>query len=153
MPGRGPTSLAAIAALFVSAFAAPAVAAPTEAQGTDEVRPLPVMWNPPPGVVQLTPCVPNMGEHWANPVNMPLGPIYTVDRGRLISIEYMPSQADFAAGRSWTDLKFLYWGSPLTIQHADIEFQPQGHEGYEIPHYDMHFHLVTHTDDRAITCM
>ena len=147
------TLVAGIAALLVSAFAAPAVAAPTEAQGTDDVRPLPVMWNPPPGVVQLSPCVPYMGEHWANPATFPLGPIYTVDRGRLISIEYMIAQADFAAGRSWLDLKFLYWGMPLIIQHANIEFLPEGHDGFAVPHYDMHFHLVTHADERAITCV
>jgi hypothetical protein len=106
----------------------------------------------PPGVTKLSDCVPYMGEHWANPANMPLGPIYTVNAGRLISIEYMPTQADFTAGKSWDDLKFLYWGNELTIQHADIGFLPQGHEGFEVPHYDMHFLLISHAEDRAITC-
>ena len=112
----------------------------------------PVAWEPPPGVVQISECVPTMGEHWANPQDMPMGPIYTVYRGQLISIEYMPSQADFAAGKSWNDLTFRYWGQQLAIDHADIDFLPEGHEGYEVPHYDMHFHLMTHAEDREITC-
>ena len=113
---------------------------------------IPIAWMPPPGVVQISPCVPTMGEHWADPATMPMGPIYTVDKGRLISIEYMPAQADFAEGKSWNDLTFTYWGQPLPIRHADIDFLHEGHEGYEVPHYDMHFYLVNHAEDRAITC-
>ena len=113
---------------------------------------IPIAWMPPPGVVQISPCIPTMGEHWADPATMPMGPIYTVDKGRLISIEYMPAQADFTEGRSWNDLAFTYWGQPLPIRHADIDFLPAGHEGYEVPHYDMHFHVVSHAEDQEITC-
>lgn len=123
-----------------------------EEQSMDQPSTIPVVWVAPPGVIKLSECVPYMGEHWANPANMPLGPIYTVDNGRLISIEYMFSHADLAAGKSWWDLKFLYWGRELAIQHADVAFLPQGHDGYEVPHFDMHFYLVTHEEDRAITC-
>src|SRR5687768_13716732 len=63
----------------------------------------PVAWVAPPGVVRISECVPLMGEHWARPSDLPLGPIYTVDAGRLTSVEYMPAQADFAAGKSWED--------------------------------------------------
>jgi hypothetical protein len=100
-----------------------------------------------------------MGEHWANPADLPEGPIHTVYSGRLISVEYMLSQADFTAGKNWLDLTFRYWGQPLSIVHADIEFLPRGHRSappwsfsYEVPHYDMHFYLVTHAEDLAITC-
>lgn len=111
-----------------------------------------IAWTPPPGVVQISPCVPFMGEHWANPANLPLGPIYTVHDGRLISIEYMIAQAEFQAGMDWLDLTFGYLGEPLPIEHANIEFLPRGHEGFEVPHYDLHFYLVTHAEERAITC-
>ena len=124
---------------------------PVRATATN-VAASPLAWVPPPGVVQISPCVPTMGEHWANPDDLPMGPIYTVDQGQLISIEYMPGQDDFAAGRSWNDLTFRYNGQPLAIEHADVDFQPHGHEGYEVPHYDMHFYLVSHAEDRAITC-
>jgi hypothetical protein len=93
-----------------------------------------------------------MGEHWANPADLPTGPIYTVFNGRLISIEYMLAQADFAAGTNWLDRTFRYGDQPLPIDHADIEFLPGGHEGFEVAHYDLHFHVVPHLEDRAITC-
>jgi hypothetical protein len=113
---------------------------------------LPIAWIPPPAVVQISPCVPHMGEHWANPTDLPTGPIYTVHNGRLISIEYMLTQADFAAGKSWSDLTFRYWGQELPIDHADIDFLPMGHDGFAVPHYDLHFYVVPHAEDRAITC-
>lgn len=113
---------------------------------------MPVIWMAPEGVVRISPCVPAMGEHWANPADLPVGPIYTVYQGRLIAVEYMLSQADFAAGKNWDDLTFRYWGQQLPIEHADVDFQPHGHEGYEVPHYDLHFYLVTHPEDREITC-
>lgn len=112
----------------------------------------PIAWVAPPGVVKVSECVPAMGEHWANPKDLPLGPIYTVYNSRLISIEYMPAQADFVDGKSWNDLTFRYWGQQLAIEHADIDFLPHGHEGYEVPHYDMHFYVVGHPEDREITC-
>jgi hypothetical protein len=112
----------------------------------------PIAWIAPEGVVQVSACVPTMGEHWAKPADLPQGPIYTVHQGRLIAIEYMLTQADFAAGKNWHDLTFRYWGQQLPIEHADVDFQPQGHEGFEVPHYDLHFYVVGHSEDREITC-
>lgn len=112
----------------------------------------PIAWMPPPGVVQVTPCIPEMGEHWARPEDLPTGPIYTVYQGRLMSIEYMPAQAEFVDGKSWHELSFRYWGQPLPIQHADFGFQPHGHEGFEVPHYDMHYFVISPDEVREITC-
>lgn len=58
----------------------------------------------PAGVIKLTPVVPAMDEHWADPKTMPLGPIYGVHNSRLIFLEFMMSQDDFKAGKSWTEL-------------------------------------------------
>jgi hypothetical protein len=55
----------------------------------------------PEGVIQISPCLPTMGEHWANPENMPLGPIYGVMGDEVVFVELMPAQADFAEGKSW----------------------------------------------------
>ncbi len=117
-----------------------------------EPQTTPVAWVAPPGVIRISECVPLMGEHWARPANLPMGPIYTVVGGRLTSVEYMPAQADFTVGKSWEDLTLQYWGQPLIINHADITLMPQGHEGYEVPHYDLHFYLVSPAEKRAITC-
>ena len=38
----------------------------------------------PAGTIKVSPPVPGMGEHWANPRNLPLGPIYCVTNGKVI---------------------------------------------------------------------
>ena len=43
----------------------------------------------PEGAIQLSPALPAMGEHWARPQDLPLGPIYMVWQGDVIGIEYM----------------------------------------------------------------
>ena len=97
----------------------------------------------PDGVIQLTPCVPGMGEHWANPANMPFGPIYGVMGDQVVFVEIMPSQADFAKGMSWTQVLMPVAGK--TIDHVDFQFEPHGHEGYLVPHYDIHAYFVPHS--------
>ena len=37
---------------------------------------LPLASSLPDSVVKISPVVPEMGEHWANPKDLPLGPIY-----------------------------------------------------------------------------
>jgi hypothetical protein len=94
----------------------------------------------PKGTVKISGIVPGMGEHWANPKDLPLGPIYCVHKGKVICIEYMISQADFQAGKSWPELTGLKSLPP--VNHINMGFEPKGHDGYEIPHYDMHVYFV-----------
>lgn len=60
-------------AAFVVAAASPALA-----HGTM----LPDASTLPKDVIQLSGVVPTMGEHWANPADMPIGPIYGVSNGK-----------------------------------------------------------------------
>ena len=46
----------------------------------------------PADAVKLTDVIPQMGEHWANPAQLPLGPIYNVYKGEVIGLEYMWSE-------------------------------------------------------------
>jgi len=96
----------------------------------------------PPGVIQMSPCVPGMGEHWANPKNLPFGPIYGVYKGKVVFTEIMIDQASFAKGVSWTEQLKPLPGHP--IDHVDIEFQPHGHAHFTVPHYDVHAYFVPH---------
>lgn len=98
----------------------------------------------PKGVVQISPVVPGMGEHWADPANLPLGPIYCVYQGKIVCLEFMIAQADFAAGKSWPDLPGLEGLPP--VNHVNMGFEPHGHEGDEIPHYDMHIYYLPPAD-------
>ncbi len=83
-----------------------------------------------------------MGEHYADPKNLPLGPIYGVSNGKVIFSEFMMTQDEFTSGKSWEDLKVAKGiGS---VNHVDIHFEPQGHEGFKIAHYDIHMDMVPH---------
>jgi len=102
----------------------------------------------PAGFEQVSPCIPFMGVHYAKKETMPLGPILGYDeKGKLIFLEYMISQKDFAAGKTWPRLPGL---AGRSIEHIDIEFLPKGHEGFEQPHYDLHFYFVAHQEHMKI---
>ncbi|MEO8244631.1 MAG: hypothetical protein ABI832_20255 [bacterium] len=117
-------------AMLTLCFAAPALAAPD----------LPDVSTLPANVVQVSPVVPMMGAHWADPATLPLGPIYCVDQGKIICLEYMISQEDFAAGKSWDNLAGRT--DLPSIDHVSIGFEPHGHEGFPVPHYDLHIYFI-----------
>ncbi len=98
----------------------------------------------PADVVKISGIVPAMGEHWANPSTLPLGPIYCVHEGKIVCLEFMISQEDFAAGKSWPTLAGMA-GLP-TVNHTNIGFEPHGHEGFEVPHYDIHMFFLPPED-------
>lgn len=106
----------------------------------------------PPGVVMLTPAIPGMGEHWANPDNMPLGPIYLAYKGEVIGVEFMYTQEMLAEVKIPTPQgeEIFYELANLEVKHAadhlDIGFMPEGHAGFEVPHWDVHIYFVRHTE-------
>lgn len=102
----------------------------------------------PEGTVQVSPVIPGMGEHWANPGDLPLGPIYCVHEGKIVCLEFMMSQEEFSAGKSWTDLSGVAGIPP--VNHINIGFEANGHEGFEVPHYDMHFYFIDPAEQKAI---
>ncbi len=127
----------------------------------DAVNATQVTWDPqeksvyvlvlPEGTIQLDPVVvPAMGEHWANPVDMPTGPIYGVYEGKLVFIEYMISQQDFADGSSFENLEGMKGLPSPAIVQSDIGFVPNGHPGFEIPHYDLHFYFISDEEQQQI---
>lgn len=101
----------------------------------------------PPGVGRLTGVIPAMGEHWADPRHLPLGPIYGVYNGKVIFWEFMIAQEDFKAGKSFEALQLLK-GQP--VDHVDITFMPGGHPGFETPHYDIHAYFISVEEQKAI---
>ncbi|WP_299362266.1 hypothetical protein [uncultured Paracoccus sp.] len=122
--------------LLLGLLALPATAT---AQGAYDA--LPRADSLPEGVVQLSPTVPGMGAHWGAPATMPLGPIYCVHQGRIVCLEFMIAQDEFAAGKSWPALSGMA-GLPA-VDHVNIGFEPEGHAGFEVPHYDMHLYFLS----------
>ncbi|HEY8321919.1 MAG TPA: hypothetical protein VIG46_09055 [Candidatus Baltobacteraceae bacterium] len=93
----------------------------------------------PAGYVLVSPCVRQMGEHWANlkaPLNGTV--LYGTYRGQVIFSEVMLTPKDFAAGKSFLDLKPL---PGHTIDHVDIQ-HTNGHPGMEFSHYDIHAYYI-----------
>ncbi len=99
--------------------------------------------------VELSELVPGMGEHWANPVQLPLGPIYLVHDEEVIGIEYM-----------WTEDMMQEVSIPtpegpeefnalvplpvgVIVDHVEVAFMTHGHEGFEVPHWDIHLYFIS----------
>ncbi len=100
------------------------------------------------------PVIPMMGQHAVNPDNMPLGPILLLGKeGSLIGIEYMftKEMMDEMGLQNGEETILTLQGLPVSIpelgieahvQHINIEYLPQGHEGFTVPHYDIHIYFV-----------
>lgn len=94
----------------------------------------------PADAVLVSPCIATMGEHWATLKNLPLGPIYGVWNGKPVFTEIMVSAKQLQQGFSYADLRAL---SGYTIDHIDVNYEPNGHPGFSIAHYDIHAYYVS----------
>jgi hypothetical protein len=94
----------------------------------------------PAGAVRVSKCIAGMGEHWVNPKNAPNGPIYGVWHGKPVFTEMMLSVKQLAAGVSYANLRAL---PGYGVDHVDFEFEPHGHRGFPVPHYDLHLYYVS----------
>ncbi|MDD7972993.1 hypothetical protein [Roseinatronobacter alkalisoli] len=114
------------------ALAAPAVA--------DDLSHLPLLSDVAPNAVAISPHVPHMGAHWAEPANLPLGPIYCVIDDRVVCVEYMFLASDLAAGTDWTDI------SPgmetPAVTRIDMEYKADGVGPFQEPLYQIHLYFA-----------
>ncbi len=118
-------------------------------------RPAPKM-ELPAGAQKLSDVIPAMGEHWADLAQMPLGPIYLVYKGEVIGLEYMWTEDMMqavsiptpAGPEEFNALVPLPVG--VTVDHVDIAFMEHGHEGFEVPHWDMHLSFITQEEKAAV---
>lgn len=120
------------AGALVAVAAAPQMALPPQPR----VHPAGI----PANAVMVSPCVRTMGEHWAALRDLPNGPIYGVWQGKPVFTEIMVSVTQLQHGFSWANIRAL---PGYHIDHMDFEFEPHGHEGYPVPHYDVHLYYVT----------
>lgn len=90
--------------------------------------------------LMVSPCIATMGEHWANPKNLPLGPIFGVWQGKPVFTEIMVSVKQLQDGFSYANIHAL---PGYTIDHIDFKYEPNGHPGFPVPHYDLHAYYVS----------
>ncbi|MGJ7921708.1 hypothetical protein [Neobacillus sp. LXY-4] len=113
----------------------------------------------PEGTVKISPVVPQMGEHWINPQEDILilenddpvfKTIYGIYQGKLVFIEQMISQKYFTEGKSFVNFAGMKGLPSPAIDHTNIEFIPSGHDGYTMPHYDIHHYFITPEEQEKI---
>ena len=95
----------------------------------------------PAGYVMVSPCIPGMGEHWANLKKGMEAPIYGTYKGQIVFSEIMVPLKTLDKGFNYENLTAL---PGHTINHVDLEFEPHGHPGMPFPHYDIHAYYVSH---------
>ncbi len=127
--------LVALVVPFISACAQPAPAPPPVASTLAL----------PEGAVKLSELVPAMGEHWAIPQQLPLGPIYLVHDEEVVGIEYMWSEDMLQEVRTPEGIFNTLVPLPVGVKvdHVTVEFLPDGHEGFEVPHWDLHLYFIS----------
>lgn len=104
----------------------------------------------PPGVIQLSPVVPKMGEHWANPGDLPVGPVYGVYNGKLVFTELLLSHELLNKGENVVDIQAMKGLPSPPVLHTDVEFVKNGHEAYPVSHYMIHNYFITPEEQNAI---
>lgn len=134
--------LAVFALLFAFAISAARVNAEPASQPSMELPPQPAQRPAgiPANAMLVSPCIATMGEHWANLKDLPMGPIYGVWQGKPVFTEIMVPVSDLQKGFSYSNIHAL---PGYTIDHVNFEFEPQGHPGLPVPHYDLHAYYVS----------
>lgn len=109
----------------------------------------------PAGAQKVSDCIPAMGEHWANPANLPFGPFYLVADKNVVGIEYMISEDELrknilTTGDEKEGKPVVMPNLGMAFDHIELNYEPNGHEGYTIPHYDLHMYLVPQEQEQKI---
>lgn len=104
---------------------------------------------------KLSECVPNMGAHFANPQDLPFGPIYLVDKGKVVGIEYMIHEEELE--ENILNIEGEKVGKAVIMptlgmkfDHVGLNYLPEGHEGDEEAHYDVHMYLVSEEEQQKL---
>lgn len=114
-----------------------ALAAPVAADGLSH---LPLLSDIAPDAVAISPHVPHMGAHWAEPANLPLGPIYCVIDDRVVCVEYMFLASQLSSGSDWTGIDTGMQTPPVT--RIDMEYKPDGVGPFQEPLYQLHLYFA-----------
>lgn len=99
----------------------------------------------PVGVTRISGVVPHVGEQWANPHSLPLGPVYSIYRGKVVSFAFRIAQADLAAGKAFTGLQVL---KLAPVDHMDLDFHAPGRDGQAA--YTIHAYFISAAEQQAI---
>ena len=118
----------------------------------------------PANAVKITECIPYEGEHWVEADKVTNGPYYVTYQGKVVSVEYMlaPNQIPGEKTAKSSPEDFMKYVAANNKTLADIVDDSRialtlpvttyktvhigwtaPHAGFLIPHYDIHFDLLT----------
>ena len=103
----------------------------------------------PEDAVQIQKCANRKGTLYIKTKDIPVGPVYMINEGKVIGVEFMLSQDEFIKGKSYDS---LLSGLPMKVDHINLGFLSQGHEGYTQPHYHLDLYRVTTEEEKSIKC-
>jgi len=118
------------------ALSLPAAALAHDPSAATDIGGLPTIAEIAPDAVPISPHVPQMGVHYANPADLPTGPIWCVIEGRVVCVEYLFLASALAAGESWNTLSTGGVLAPIT--HVDVDYVPGGVGPFQEPLYQLH---------------
>jgi len=99
----------------------------------------------PADVVPVAGCIPAMGYHYVSQKNWPTGPIYGYYNGKPVFTEVMLTKKAFASTAGVNMDEILKPLPGYHIDHVDIWYEPNGHPGMTVPHYDIHAWYIPHS--------
>ena len=145
-----------VALLFACATFAPAAAQDTPMKMPPGMTPevMNMMMKPGPAhpkglpadVIPVAGCIPAMGYHYVNQKNWPTGPIYGYYNGKPVFTEVMLTKAAFESKAGVNMDEILKPLPGYHINHVDIWYEPNGHPGMTVPHYDIHAWYISHAE-------
>lgn len=102
---------------------------------------------------QIQACADHKGALYIQPKNIhpkdePIGPVYMVNKGKVIGMEFMVAKNDIMQEKSFTDLQ----GLGMKVDHINVEPESSGHEGFPASHYHLDFYSVSKAVEQAIVC-
>jgi hypothetical protein len=101
----------------------------------------------PPGAVVERTCLPGYGQLAYLSKDVPFGPYYGVYQGKLIFTEYKVTLQEAQQGRL-TNLKSVTG----PVDSVDMLWRPRGHQGFEVPHFDVFLWNIPPSERQAIRC-
>ncbi|MBI2021255.1 hypothetical protein HYS93_00010 [Candidatus Daviesbacteria bacterium] len=94
-------------------------------------------------------CANRRGTLYIRPSDIPVGPIYMVNQGKIIGIEFMLAQEEFIKGKNYDSLMA---GLSMDVNHVNIGLLSHGHEGYPNPHYHVDIYNISPAEEKLIQC-
>jgi hypothetical protein len=102
----------------------------------------------PKDAVVIESCSTNQGTLYIRPSDIPTGPVYMYNNGKVIGIEYMLDRTQFLNGKGFFDLTTL----GVKVDHVNVAYLQSGHAGHTAPHYHVDLYTVPYSTEQKIKC-